>query len=475
MALSRNRIIGNLASAIDSASQNSFLSKASQDGEYKSLAYSDLSGAPTVLDSAGISAVIDSSYTQLRITPVTGPTKSVDSAVVTSLIDSNYVTNRAAAASNTGFTTYNYTATAGQTTFQDSDLSGNILSYTAGGTMVWMNGVMLKETADWTGTDGSSIVLDSAANAGAKITIAKWNVLASGGAGGAAAAWYGDRGVIAGGVNSSYAYQNTIQYFDITTTGNTTDFGDLTTGTSDGCIGQVSSGTYGLFAGGDAGVYVNTIEYVTIASPGNATDFGDLNYSPIRGGSCADGTYGLFGGGRDVNTIDYVTISTPANASDFGDLTVATQSIGACGDGTYGVFWQCYSSNTIDYVTIASPSNATDFGDSTLGTLYNATVSDDTYGLKAGGRYNNGSWNNANQIEYLTIASPSNASDFGDLTVAKYQIIGVSNGTYGCWAGAHNFSNVIEYNTIATPGNSTDFGDLVASIYGPMGTSGSPS
>jgi len=467
--MSLSRKIGNIGSILDSASTGTFMSKAASNAAFESISYSSLSGTPTVLDSANVTAIIDSAYVQARQTL---GSVVLDSAAIISVIDSNYVQARTTTVSS-GFVDYEYTATSGQTTFQDSDLNSNILSYTTDGIMVFYNGVLLRDSSDYTASDGSSVVLASGADSGSTVSISKWTIPSAGGGG--ATSWYGDRGIYAGGTNSSYARLDTIQYFDITTTGNTTDFGDLTTATSDGCLGQVSSGTYGLFAGGDIGSYVNTIEYITIASPGNASDFGDLNYSPVRGGSCADGTYGLFGGGRDFNTIDYVTIASPGNASDFGDLTVATQNIGACGDGTYGVFWQCYSSNTIDYVTIASPGNATDFGDSTLGTLFNATVSDDTYGLKAGGRYNNGSWNNANQIEYLTIATPGNASDFGDLTVAKYQIIGVSNGTYGCWAGAHNFSNVIEYNTIATPGNAADFGDLLESLYGAMGSSGNAS
>ena len=36
--------------------------------------------------------------------------------------------------------------------------------------------------------------------------------------------------------------------------------------------------TRGVFAGGRAPITVNIIDYVTIASTGNATDFGDLTH-----------------------------------------------------------------------------------------------------------------------------------------------------------------------------------------------------
>ena len=39
------------------------------------------------------------------------------------------------------------------------------------------------------------------------------------------------------------------------------------------------NGDKGIFGGGNTGSYVNTIEQVTISSSGNATDFGDLTES----------------------------------------------------------------------------------------------------------------------------------------------------------------------------------------------------
>jgi len=481
MALSRNRIIGNLASAIDSASQNSFLSKASQDGEYKSLAYSDLSGAPTVLDSAGITAVIDSSYTQLRITPATGPTKSVDSAVVTSLIDSNFVTNRAPAASNTGFTTYNYTATGGQTTFQDSDLSGNILSYTAGGTMVWMNGVMLKEAADWTGTDGSSIVLDSAANAGAKITIAKWNVLA----GGAAATWYGDRAVTFNASGNTTNMSNIIEYYDITTPGNATDFGDqIGTGGFNGARDTVSNGSRIVAPINYTGT--TGLEYVTSSTPGNAADFGDMYNWDIGGPFCAsNGTYGYLtmwnGDVGDHNFIQVITIATAGNATDTGYvLTQIQERASGWGNSTRAVFGGGYDASgtgnidTIQYIGMPVSADASDFGNLSVATYYKGACGDDTYALWGGG------WTSTttDTIDYVTIATTANASDFGDLTVARTAPAAASNGTIGTWNSGWNGSarsNVIDYVTIATPGNATDHGDMTAGGHFCQAGSGSPS
>ncbi len=51
-----------------------------------------------------------------------------------------------------------------------------------------------------------------------------------------------------------------------------------------------------------------------------------------------------------------------------------------------------------------------------------------------------------NIIEYVTIASPGNATDFGDLTQLRSYVGGVSNGTRGCFGGGliSPYTNIIE-------------------------------
>ena len=57
---------------------------------------------------------------------------------------------------------YEYTATAGQTTFSGSDDNSATLSYTADNLQVVMNGVVL-DPDEFTATNGTSVVLDSGA------------------------------------------------------------------------------------------------------------------------------------------------------------------------------------------------------------------------------------------------------------------------------------------------------------------------
>jgi hypothetical protein len=114
----------------------------------------------------------------------------------------------------------------------------------------------------------------------------------------------------------------------------------------------------------------NVIDYVTIATTGNATDFGDLTVSRYAGAACGSPTRALFQTGYNgswPNVIDYVTIATTGNATDFGDVTEGRSSPGACSTHTIGILGGGENNtglkNIIDYVTIATTGNATDFGD----------------------------------------------------------------------------------------------------------------
>ena len=282
-------------------------------------------------------------------------------------------------------------------------------------------------------------------------------------------AYFGSRGLFGGGVDSSYAASNVIDYITIATTANASDFGDLTVAREG--LAACSNGTRGIFGAGWANI--NTIDYVTIATTGNATDFGDLSVTRWGVGACSDGTKGVFGGGvigSNSNVIDYVTIATTGNAIDFGDLSVARRQLAACSDGTKGLWGAGYVSsvsNVIDYVTIATTGNATDFGDITISRYYLGACSDGTKGLWGSG--NTGSVSNV--IDYVTIATTGNATDFGDLSVARFGAGACSDGTKGVFGGGSS-SNVIDYVTIATTGNASDFGDLTFATSGLTACSG---
>ena len=287
------------------------------------------------------------------------------------------------------------------------------------------------------------------------------------------AIWYGDRGTLAGGYTTGTDY-DIIDYWDITSAGNATDFGDLSDTRED--MAACSSGSKGYYftgwdynTGGSSG-YTNVIEYITFASTGNATSHGTLGTPRQLLGGCSDGTTGLCAGGHDhdyspFDIIDYLTLSTSGNASDFGDLTVAREGSGSVSDGTKGVWAGGTTgtlSNVIDYVTIASTGDASDFGDIITAGYGGSGNSSDTRGIFAGYYVGGGSPYN-NVIQYITIASTGNASDFGDRTNTTAWGGSTGNGTTGQFFGGYGptaMTNVIQSVTIASTGNATDFGDM---------------
>ena len=103
----------------------------------------------------------------------------LDSALITQLIDSAYVQLReAGSVTATPFTQTFFTKTldSGALSYSGNDDNGNSLSYTAGAIAVYLNGILLLDTVDYTATNGTSItLLDSAsAEGGDKLTVLKF-------------------------------------------------------------------------------------------------------------------------------------------------------------------------------------------------------------------------------------------------------------------------------------------------------------
>ena len=273
---------------------------------------------------------------------------------------------------------------------------------------------------------------------------------------------------------------NTIDYITIATTGNATDFGDLTLVLSSTPAACASS-TRGIWAGGynsPTTSNTNVIQYVTIASAGNATDFGDLITATRRFAGGNNSTRGVFGGGYTTSAtsvLSYVTITTTGNATSFGTLNNSFEGVYSCCSPTRCVWAGGNNnaggpnSNVIEYVTTASTGNATDFGDLTVARSYGAGCSSNTRGLFGGGI--TGIF--VNNIDYITIASTGNATDFGDLNVTgdTANLAAASSTTRGVWAGGTGPDNTIQYVTIATTGNTLDFGDLTSAREGLAGLS----
>ena len=128
---------------------------------------------------------------------------------------------------------------------------------------------------------------------------------------------------------------------------------------------------------------------------------------------------------------------------------------------------------TIDYVTIASTSNASDFGDlrtqTHMGAANVGASNSETYGLYIGG-YKGTSGGTTSDMEYVTMSSTGNTQFWGSLTVNGYQSGGLSDpnrgirfgAIYATWqGGSYVDNNKIGYWSYSSTGNASDFGNLV--------------
>ena len=284
------------------------------------------------------------------------------------------------------------------------------------------------------------------------------------------------RGIFAGGYEIP-AVTSEIQTIDIATKGNGIRFGDLSNLiSSTGCCG---SATRGFVAGGtdfDSPSYSRTdhIDYVVMSSLGGANDFGNLTVARRYLGGANDSTRGVFAGGDNpsnpggLDTIDFITMASTGEATDFGSLMQPTNDVGSCTSPTRGfIFADGATSKLIQFFTIQTLGDATKFGDLTANNVrYPAGLSNNTRGVRGGGSTPSGLSTVEDVIDYWTMASEGNATDFGNLTVARNLLASCSSKTRGVFAGGYDSPvtfNTMDFITIASTGNATDFGDLTYS------------
>jgi hypothetical protein len=137
--------------------------------------------------------------------------------------------------------------------------------------------------------------------------------------------------------------------------------------------------------------------------------------------------------------------------------------------------------NTIDKFPFATDAGATDVGDLTRLTQSNAGQSSDVSGYTSGGygRLPPGTPRPSspvsvrNIIDKFPFATNANATDVGDLTVARQSVAGQSSTVSGYSTGGYipgsGSVNTIDKFPFATNANATDVGDLSSSRSGMIG------
>ena len=181
----------------------------------------------------------------------------------------------------------------------------------------------------------------------------------------------------------------------------------------------------------------------------------------------SNSTRGVIAGGVRSD-IEYITMSSTATGVNFGNLTHGNsiRYSNGCGNSTRGIIYDGVLSpntatNVIEFVTISTLGNASDFGDETGGQGDGPfSCSNATRSVRAGGGFPSGS----TTIDFIEIATLGNSADFGDLTVSRYSADGVASPTRACFAGgaAHpSYYSTIDYVHFATTANAVDFLSLI--------------
>ena len=136
----------------------------------------------------------------------------------------------------------------------------------------------------------------------------------------------------------------------------------------------------------------------------------------------------------------------------FGWSSPSDASVGATpsgfafwvGGATSGDNWQ----NVIQKASFSTLGNASDWGDLTVARGKTSGCSSATRGLAGGGRSSGG---DTNVIDYYSLSSSGNATDFGNLVATVQSPSALANSTRGVWGGGETGVR-----------NATDFGDLTA-------------
>ena len=153
-----------------------------------------------------------------------------------------------------------------------------------------------------------------------------------------------------------------------------------------------------------------------------------------------------------------------------GDTTQRGRGRGIIAGGSPG----SDNNEQIEFFDIQSDGVVTEFGELASARRGCGGCSSSTRGLIGGGTATNPSPSFTNSMEFITIATTANGTDFGDLNNASRNIGGFSNQTRGLFAGGGDnpaLIDTIDLFTIASAGNATDFGDASTS----MGSNGANS
>ena len=204
------------------------------------------------------------------------------------------------------------------------------------------------------------------------------------------------------------------------------------------------------------------------------TKFDTLSYMVPPGGTTTQSNRGrciVSNGAPGSQALQYLQMQSGGILQSFGNLANAAALSSGCGSSTRMLVADGYispaSTNIIEYLTIATTSNGTNFGDLTVARRRPIGMSNTTRGVWAGGSSVSPT-PYLDTIDYNTIATLSDATDFGDASSITAHGGGVSSSTRGIFSIGYTGGsavNTLEYITFATTGDATNFGDLTAAKH----------
>ena len=284
---------------------------------------------------------------------------------------------------------------------------------------------------------------------------------------------------------SGFAADNINQLENITLTSEVGTIGDIVVGVGTsviissastvtvGTVESVSIGThFSLPTGGieDRGedfiegmmrfnTDLNTMEFYNGNEWRQFTYISDIQNSPSsRGVMVVSGGYPA-SDSASMLTSESIQISSGGSAQFFGTLADGMHNTQGCSNSTRGLIMggrNPSAVNDIQYFTVATTSNAIDFGDLTANASYAACVASSTRGVCMA----RSTPSDSNVIDYVEIATTGNALDFGDAVVTARSNSGASSLTRGFQFGGNLTIATVQRITIAAKGNSIEFGDL---------------
>ena len=234
----------------------------------------------------------------------------------------------------------------------------------------------------------------------------------------------------------------------------------------------------GVFGSGATPSSTNVMDLIEIATTGNSVDFGDdvmsrqENYAAFGSSTRGINAGGYSNGSSTTTKINYFTFSSQGGMNEFGDLITLRYSDQGASNAIRGLVFggkqiNEQSLNTIEFVTIATLGNGTNFGTLTERVFNTGSgVSSPTRAFQMSGNSTEVG-DDSKKIHVVTIATTGDAVKFGELITERNAHAGCSNSTRGlvfCGQESPGGGNLnsIEFFELASEGNAVDFGDASA-------------